>query len=44
MGRIAVKEIMRCLEQGSYSGTVHYTPTAFYTAQQLKEGAADENR
>lgn len=44
MGRIAVEEIMRCLEQGSYSGTVHYTPTAFYTAQQLKEGAADENR
>lgn len=43
MGRIAVEEILRYLEQGAYSAKVIYTPVAFYTADQLKGGAADEH-
>ena len=43
MGRIAVEEILRYLEQGAYSAKVIYTPVVFYTADQLKGGAADEH-
>ena len=42
MGSIAVEEILRHVEQGSYSAQKHYTPVVFYTQRQLEEGVADE--
>ena len=41
MGRIAVEEIQRFAQEGSYSGAIRYTDTQFVTAENLEDAISE---